>query len=391
MNSLHKDTHKAQLWQWLAKRTGLEAIDEGLQAKLNKSGWMQEWERTSSKEDRAEYRKYLLEDLRKDLELLKHYGVVGSGEEYPLARRRGTTRTLTLTPEGALAARAGAMCLYWAKLAEASREVREFRANVLGGGPVSSTEARKLIRSPAAAVFSPEELRAKKVPIVGHTSEFLSYERSKPFEQPYWTRATVKVTWAHGERILKRSRKSINPIETLAFWDGEKVQSVGPWRHSVLRNLHDLATKLSRSYPWDVPTAAWLVLTGEPPQVAPVTAEIRELDYTLNQGTITITAAKWVPAEVIGRLYAQLKADLEPTPTPSDRRLEVFRFVVERSSGITELDAEEAVLTTRFNIPPWRSLLSQWNELHPPDDKWHYKGVQNFHRDFKEASKALLE
>jgi hypothetical protein len=390
MTIRRKDTQKEQLWQWLANRTGLEAIDDNLQAKLDKSGWMQDWESAISEVDRTEFREYLLAELRKDLELLKAYGVVGSNEDHPIVRRRGTTRTLTLTSEGALAARAEAMCLYWAKLAEASREVREFRTNTLGGAAVSSTEARNLIHSPAAAVFTPEDLRAKNVPILGHTSEILRYEASKPFEQPYWAHVTVKVTWLSGVQILKRSRKSTNPTEVVTFWDGEDVLSVAPWRHSVLWKLHDLAVKVSRTYPWEVPAAAWLVLTAQPPRVAPVSAEIRELDYTLNHGTITITAAKCVPAEVISRFYAKLKADLGSTLTPSDRRLALFRFVVERSSGITELDTKQAVLTTRFNIPSWRSLLSQWNELHPPDHEWHYKGVQNFHRDFKEASEALL-
>ncbi len=109
------------------------------------------------------------------------------------------------------------------------------------------------------------------------------------------------------------------------------------------------------------------MFTGEPPHVSPVNAEIRELDDTRNQGTITITAAKWVPAEGIGRFYTPLNADLGSTPTPTDRCLALFRFVVGLSSGITKFDAEEGVLTTRFAIPPWRSLLSQWNELHPPN------------------------
>jgi hypothetical protein len=156
----------------------------------------------------------------------------------------------------------------------------------------------------------------------------------------------------------------------------------------VLRKLYTLAVELSRRYPWEVPAAAWFVLTGEPPWVPPVTAQVRELDYALNQGTITITAAKWVPAEVVGRFYSELKAGLESTPTPSDRRLALFRFVVEQSSGINELN--KGVLTKGLNTPPWRSLQSRWNEIHPPGDKWHYKSVQNFHRDFKEAFTALL-
>jgi hypothetical protein len=90
------------------------------------------------------------------------------------------------------------MCLYWAKIAEATSEVRGFRREVLGGTTLAPGDARKLIHSPAAAVLSVGDFRAKKIPIVGHTAEFLRYEKSESFASPYWTRATVKTTWPGG-------------------------------------------------------------------------------------------------------------------------------------------------------------------------------------------------
>jgi hypothetical protein len=107
-------------------------------------------------------------------------------------------------------------------------------------------------------------------------------------------------------------------------------------------------------------------------------------DQIRNHGTITITAAHWVPKNAVSKFYAELKSRHDSAPTPSLRRLAVFRFVTEQSSGITER------LVYGLNIPPWRSLQAQWNEVYPPGHEWHYRDIRNFRRDFKEAFTALV-
>jgi hypothetical protein len=162
-----------------------------------------------------------------------------------------------LSPRDPLTARSEAMCLYWAKIAEATSEVRGFRREVLGGTTLAPGDARKLIHSPAAAVLSVGDFRAKKIPIVGHTAEFLRYEKSESFASPYWTRATVKTTWPGGENVTTRSRQS---AEVLDFWDGEQTVSVETGHACVLQRLYRLAVHLARRYPWEPPLPHGLCL-----------------------------------------------------------------------------------------------------------------------------------
>jgi hypothetical protein len=147
----------------------------------------------------------------------------------------------------------------------------------------------------------------------------------------------------------------------------------------VLADLHGVATKLTRTYPWKPSSAAWFILTDEPPWVPPLTAHASGPDTRLNHGSITITAAHWVPREAVSRFYADVKARMNPAPTPSMRRLNLFRFVVQHSEGIWEPYREGV------NIPSWRPLLHLWNEEYPVSHSWHYHDVRNFRRDYQKA------
>jgi hypothetical protein len=96
-----------------------------------------------------------------------------------------------------------------------------------------------------------------------------------------------------------------------------------------------------------------------------------------------------VPKDAEGRFYAEVNMTTNPTPTLSERRLALFRFVLERSSGMDRWEPK-GVHVLGLDTPPWRSLVAQWNEIHPPGNKWHYEKLRNFHRDFTEASKSIL-
>ena len=389
MSDSHNETRE-ELRQWLANRADLEDVGEVEWALLCESGWMQEWEKASTKEDRDdrdEYRGYLLDELRRTMKALSGFEVTGSGHHRVVQRRSRSTRTVTLDPKGAIAARSEAMCLYWAKLADASRDVRRFRDKTLDGGPLTETDARNLIHSPAAAVMSKENLRTKKIPLA-HTAELLSYEGDESSKGHYWTRVAIRVVWPSGEKVIRRSYKQ--PSEPIPLWDGEKLVAVTPWPYSVLQNLNKAAARLTRFYPWEPPTAAWFLLTGEPPWVPPLTARIETSDYVLNHTAITVTASHWVPKDVMGKFYAEVKRGTNPTATLSERRLALFQFVLERSEGVDRWEPEGIRLRGGLDTPPWRSLLAQWNEIHPPGKEWHYEKLRNFHRDFTEASEAIL-
>ena len=374
-----------ELRQWLANRAGLEDVDDVHWALLCASGWMQDWERASTKEDRNECRCLLLDELRKIIKALSPYEVTGSGRHRAVQRRQRSTRTVTLDPDGAIAARAEAVCLYWAKLADASREVRRFRDRTLDSGLLAQTDARNLIHSPAAAVMSIADFRAEQIPLA-HTAELLSYEGGEPAKGLYWTRVAIRVTWPGEEKVIRMSYKQ--PSDTIPLWDGEKLVAVAPWPFSVLENLNKVAAELSSLYPWTPPVAAWFLLTGEPPWAPPLTAHI-DKSYALNHTAITVTAAHWMPKDAVAKFYAELKRSTNPTPTLSERRLALFRFVLERSEGVNRLEPSGEYVRG-LDTPPWRKLLAQWNEVHPPGEKWHYKKLRNFHRDFTEASEAIL-
>jgi hypothetical protein len=93
---------------------------------------------------------------------------------------------------------------------------------------------------------------------------------------------------------------------------------------------------------------------------------------------------------------------MDIAPTPSLRRLAVFRFVAERSQGMHQLkflkvEGQRSVHDQGFPVhledlrtPQWPSLQAQWNEEHPEGHEWHYSDYRNHRRDYKEALKALV-
>ena len=273
--------------------------------------------------------------------------------------------------------------MYWAKLAEGEAVVRSFRARVTDGVAVSVSEARGLLASSAASLVSVRTFAKHGVPIVGHTSELDVSERSHPLDRPYNFYGTLRLTWPEGADVTEFKNSGPAPPAPMEVWNGTETILIAPWPFSVLGDLRKTVSKLIERYPWDAATAAWFVLTGEPPWVPPLTATAQGPDSTRNHGTITIKASHWVPEEDVANLYSYMKAQTRPAPTTSRRRLTLFCFVTERSSPILER------LTTGIDPPPWRSLQSQWNEEYPADHKWHYRDIRNFRRDFLEAWRSL--
>ncbi len=381
MSTLQVDTDDA-LRRWVAKREGVADVSESTWQMLEEEYWIDEW-RTADPELRDKVRNRILARYRR----LKRFAHEMGGSVTDMSgdgQQHDPTLVRADFPAGDPAAlRAEALCLYWAKLAEAEKGVRRFRKDVLGGAAVSESVARGLIHSPAASVLSLESFKRNQIPIVGHTAEFLRYEKANPFERPYWARAVLRITWPGGETVTNPRMEGPAPMETLAFWDGQKLVPIAPWRFSLLRRLHEVAADLCRHYPWEPQDAAWLILTGEAPWAPPLTARVTGPDQIRNHGTITITAAHWVPKDAVTKFYAEVKSRVDSAPTPSLRRLAVFRFVAEQSSGITER------FVYGLNIPSWRSLQARWNEEYPPEHEWHYRDVRNFRRDYTEASKSL--
>ena len=314
MSNLQVDTDEVRLKRWVAKREGETEVSEPIWQLIVEDRLVGEW-RGEDPELRDKVRDQILKRYRR-----YKRAVLDAGGEVVAASQDGQDGDSTLlsaTPPAGnpMALRAEALCLYWAKLAEAEQGVRQFRKDLLGGGVASESEARNLMHSPVAG------------------------------------------------------------------------------------RLNDLATDLCSRYPWGSEDAAWFVLTGEAPWVPPLTAHINRLPSPRNQGTITITAAYWAPKAAVSEFYAEVKAEVKArivdiAPTPSPRRLALFRFVVERSQGIDQWGSlkpgePKSVHVQGLHIPQWRSLQAQWNEEHPEGHEWHYSDHRNLRRDFNEAFEAL--
>jgi hypothetical protein len=299
------------LKQWVARREGVPAVSEPIWQMLEEEKRIAEW-RTEDPELRDKVRDQILARYRR----LKRFAHEVGDEVVVISQdgqEGGSTSLRATLPAGdPVALRAEALCLYWAKLAEADQGVRRFRKNVLGGAVVSESKAHDFIRSPNAT------------------------------------------------------------------------------------RLHKLAADLCQRYPWEPQDAAWYILTGEAPWVPPLTAHIKRAGPPINHGTITIAAASWAPKNAVSKFYAELKARyVDPAPTPSPRRLAVFRFVVERSQAINRWESSEPggakdVRVRGLDTPTWPSLQTQWNEQHPPGHEWHYGNYPNLRRDFIEAHRLLL-
>ena len=220
MSNSPTDTAGTRLRQWVAKREGVADVLEPIWDLIVDDRLVGEW-RTSDPELRDKVREEILARYRRYKRLVRETG--GSAVSTTLDRQQqdSTLFHAELPTGDPVALRAEALCLYWGKLAEAEDGVRKYRRDVLGGATLSESAAQDLIRSPAAAVAPLAFfIRCKQIPIVGHTAEFLSYEKANPFERPYWARAALRIRWPGGEFVANPNVREPAPLETLPFWDG---------------------------------------------------------------------------------------------------------------------------------------------------------------------------
>jgi hypothetical protein len=114
----------------------------------------------------------------------------------------------------------------------------------------------------------------------------------------------------------------------------------------------------------------------------PLVGEIRN-------SRITITAEPWVPPDDVRKQYDSLRNSWFWTTTPSERRVELVRFVAGFCEGYCNEEGTIVGLVRSASWPGWRELLDRWNEHYPEGHDWHYTDVRNFSRDFRETFKTL--
>jgi hypothetical protein len=104
---------------------------------------------------------------------------------------------------------------------------------------------------------------------------------------------------------------------------------------------------------------------------------------------ITVTADPWVSWEDWRDKIESLRSIWFWTQTPSERRVELVRFVTGFCDGYYDEEGHITGLLRGPNWPAWRHIMEQWNQHRPPGHDWHYTDVRNFSRDFRETFEAL--
>jgi len=159
------------------------------------------------------------------------------------------------------------------------------------------------------------------------------------------------------------------------------------WPGSVLDDLRALSEYLARSYHWDPAWATWFVLTGDRPPIKILDASTHRIgggDFT--DAYVEFKLLPWVSSKTLLELYKQIQDGLfggDNQPIRA-RNLELFRFV-EKQRG------------NDGKLPPWRTMLKQWNASRPidwdttsPKQTWEYTNERTMCRDYKRVREHLL-
>jgi hypothetical protein len=113
------------------------------------------------------------------------------------------------------------------------------------------------------------------------------------------------------------------------------------------------------------------------------------LEGEISNNRITVTAEPWVSPEDVRREFESLRDIWFWNPTPSERRVELVRFVTGFCEGYHNEERGVSGLVPGPNWRSWRHIMEQWNQSYLQEHDWHYKDVRNFRRDFLETFEAL--
>ncbi len=161
-------------------------------------------------------------------------------------------------------------------------------------------------------------------------------------------------------------------LGTIAYWN--------LWgQRTVLGELHRLAKRLAKYYPWEEWQAAWFLLTGQPTWISPLTTrtEVRHGDGW-DRGTVTMTMDLWVPAATVERIYRHVQHQRrQGAARRRDKALAVWLFTedMERTAG------------RRLTTP---ELMRAWNEAHPDDRRADRSSFHDLRKRGEEAAARLL-
>jgi hypothetical protein len=176
------------------------------------------------------------------------------------------------------------------------------------------------------------------------------------------------------------------PSTPLVFVDEGRLKKAETWPGSLLDELRQLGVELEERYHWPKGAGPWFVLTGDIPPVNPFTTggKLTHADHTYC--TITLQIEPWVSADTVLKAYRAIQRDFlgRDNRPLSQRTLAQLRFVMARS-------------TDDGQLPPWRTLVDEWNAAHCHErTEWIYRDcdgepdIRRFARDFRRAYQAVV-
>jgi hypothetical protein len=292
------------------------------------------------------------------------------------ARRPTTHRQPTASRRAPVQARARALMALLAREAEVLPAVIGIRT-WWGGGRLGRDEAIELAQSPAWRLIYVEQLRRYPRLRIGalgdaHPVRLLQsrilaegYEEREGHLGSRFEIGLTLGTWRRSVStwINTAAMKAV----TVAVPRGEALQAdCSPL--SLVGRVTTVANGLVRDMPWTEEDAAWFVLTGDPPPVAPVLYGIeRRFGPGYRRAVVKLEVEPWVPQDVVLAAYRQAQAEVLPKANRSigERTAELARFA---ASGAGQLSVGAA--------------MRLWNETHP---QWLEHDRRNFQRQAKQA------
>jgi hypothetical protein len=137
---------------------------------------------------------------------------------------------------------------------------------------------------------------------------------------------------------------------------------------SLIGRLAVVARRLAREAPWTAEDAAWFVLTGDPPPVAPILYAVeRHMGQGHQRAVVKLEIEPWVPQNVVLAAYRQAQSEVLPKANRSisERTAELARFAASDAGALSV-----------------GAAMRIWNDSNP---RWVEHDRRNFQRHFRQA------
>ncbi|HVA84713.1 MAG TPA: hypothetical protein VNF73_00200 [Candidatus Saccharimonadales bacterium] len=251
-----------------------------------------------------------------------------------------------------------------------------------GGGTLSRDEAIERAQSPSWCLLLLSQLRSDLGPGRSSASTFGQLvrtnesrvileesERRGPHAGMRWK---IELRWGSWDHIADVwvSDSAMESV-VLPVRGGDTIR-VGAASWSLMGQVADVARGLARQAPWTAEDAAWFVMTGDPPPVAPLLFGVeRRIGPGYHRAVVKLEIEPWIPHEIVLAAYRQAQAEVLPKAN---------RALGERT---TELALFFAGSTGTMSVG---AAMRIWNDLNP---NWAEHDRRNFQRHVRDAQRLI--